>query len=786
MKNRTTFFLLILFFAGLIGLWWAESAKLLTNLEARRREGFVLPELLDIPAGEIGRVAVVRGDADQLVFERREGQRWQMVEPVDAMADRSRIDALIAQLKGLKRRQDAETIRSDPAAYGLDHPSAVVRLFGAEGSKPLATLELGKTSGDSRYVREAGQPGIEVVEARPWTGLDQPANEWREKSLFGLSTFEVEGLSVRGPDRTLDAQRTEGQWHLLEPIKALADNAKMEGVIADLASLQVADGAKGYVAEDVRDLAAYGLDHPQLTITLTPTKGKPQIVVIGKNVPGKTDRAYARRADQDDVVLVDTRTLRDLATKPNSLRSQRIADLDLEKIDYLEINEGPLVHALALQRGGWREIKPSVGEADDLAVRTLLAKLNDAQTSEFRDPTKVKNTGLDHPTWIIKVWQGALTGSARTNDEPPAVPKGEPVLSLRLGRRVADAKIIYAQLEGDPVVLVLLDNLLEALPRGPLAFRDRRILAQSPHQIDRFSVRREGRTFAVEAKGLPNDYQHWRMTQPVEAPADAESIMRIVALLSGLRAESLVTDSPSAWKTYGLDEPEITVTWSGPPEAKRSANKAEAKDGPKRDESSLYVGKLVEGSKGSRYARVMGQRMIFTLPALTMEILNAELHDRQVFRFNLDQVSRLVLRWPGRSLSFLAEPKALGGPPDWKPETGSEGSDIDGSRIASLAQQLAALRVLRFTQYQGPIAPETGLAAPRLTIEVFLSGESEPRRLFLGTPYAKGAVFATTAAGRDGAVFLLAGPEWPPWLVPPRQSDDLPENIFPDEPPPAR
>ena len=47
MSSRTTYVLLFLFFAGLLGLWWADSARVPTSEQRRRMSGRVLPELIE-------------------------------------------------------------------------------------------------------------------------------------------------------------------------------------------------------------------------------------------------------------------------------------------------------------------------------------------------------------------------------------------------------------------------------------------------------------------------------------------------------------------------------------------------------------------------------------------------------------------------------------------------------------------------------------------------------------------------------------------------------------------
>src|SRR5205814_1175426 len=82
------------------------------------------------------------------------------------------------------------------------------------------------------------------------------------------------------------AVRDEGHWRLDRPFSAVADDDKVEGMVAELTSLRIATGRKGFVANDVKDkdTAKYGLDPPTMTIELRPAigPGKLQTLLVGK------------------------------------------------------------------------------------------------------------------------------------------------------------------------------------------------------------------------------------------------------------------------------------------------------------------------------------------------------------------------------------------------------------------------------------------------------------------------------------------------------------------------
>ena len=72
MKNRGTYALLALFFAGLVGLWVADFAQVPTRRDRDRMSSRVLPELIDTKPDDLRKIEILGGDrADRLRASRR-------------------------------------------------------------------------------------------------------------------------------------------------------------------------------------------------------------------------------------------------------------------------------------------------------------------------------------------------------------------------------------------------------------------------------------------------------------------------------------------------------------------------------------------------------------------------------------------------------------------------------------------------------------------------------------------------------------------------------------------
>lgn len=770
MKNTTQIVLFVLFLGGLLAYWYADYRGIPGARERLRKAGLVLPDLSGTAPGEIHRVEVLDTEGRlALAFERRGSDRWQMTTPIDALADRSRVEALVTNLKDLRRARDAGTIQGDPATFGLRPPSLTIRLLGEDRRTPLAVLAVGKTVGENRYVHAEGAEGFEVVPARVLGPLDLPAEQWREKGLFPLATFEIQAVDVRGPGRRLAVERAAGRWRITAPFRAPAEASKVEGLLADLTALRVSEGGRGFVANDVKDFSPYGLDDPTLTVEVVSKDAPktPLVAQFGNAVPGEPGLVYARRADQDDVVAVDGKVLLNLGTDPVALRSRKIAEIDLGRIDFLRIEAGGARYELARYGPTWAVLKPQRGPADDQTMRRLLDRLGNLPVVDVADLSQVAGPGFDQPVMVLQAWQDGLPTGAEAASKSEAIePHGEPSLTLRLGRTDQRRRVIYAQVEGDRSVLALPIEAADLIPQGPLAYRSLSILTLSPTSIARLSRTLDGQRIVLTAPRTPGDFAHWRLVEPVDTPADPVAIPKLVTLLSGLRAERLITEEAQDLRPYGLDAPSLTITWSLRPEARPRENAQAPREG------TLQIGAELKDHPGSRYAQVAGQPLVFSLGALALDILQAELHDHHIFTFAIDQANRLVLRWPGWTLALARRDD------QWQPEPGSDLAGLDPKRFESLLSLLAKLETPRFVQYEGPIPPQAGLSEPRLTVEVGLSGGGGTRVLRIGAQQSDAHRYATADLGTSGAVFLLPSGPWDPWLNLVGTPRELPRDLF--------
>ena len=762
--HRTNYTLLALFFVSLMLLWGLEYSGVRTTKERKFRESLILPDLNETAAIDIRKISIERGK-ERVVFERRgtSTMHWQIVEPLSAAAEPSFLETLVRNLKELRRSLDAGSITGPQSTFGLDHPEATVRLWGIQSEsagnsvEPLATIDIGKTVGRLRYVRPGETGAIDVADAKLLAAVDQPVADWRERVMLGVPTFQVSSVAIKRGPQVIRAERgRNGRFRLVEPLVAPANGPKVESLLAAVSSLRVADGAKGFAADDAKDLTPFGLSPPAATIELTTAQGKdrPLVLHIGKPVPGKVDRVYALQGDQDDVVILSAQALAELPQTAVALRSQKVADFEPIAVNEIRIKSVGQNFLLTKDSNEWLQKEPREGKADSATIATLLRTINSLQTSEFLDPAKIRDPQLSPPLVSIQIRETRVGRSADTSSE------GELVLDLRVGRLDGARKVIYAQLANDSVILTLPDSILDVLPKNAMAFRDRTVGSTGPAAVRKLIITRGGQTDELEPEqaGQPN---RWRMRRPVDAQADTRSITQILAILANLRADDFVADSQKDAVKFGLNQPILEVAW----ESDRMHR--------------LKVGAQVP-KKPSYYAAIEGQPAVFILAAETLKPFEAEFRDHIVMSFPPASAEQLILTWsrPRRIVSLVHRQPTAKGQLEWVDQPGFDANGIDLSAANALGKVLAHLETVRFTQYDGEIPAYTGLLRPRLTVTVKL-GENEPERVVrIGHAASAGLMYAALGTSDSGPVFLLPSPAWDSLIQSGERFAEFPKDVF--------
>ena len=204
------------------------------------------------------------------------------VEPGDQVADLTEVRSYLSAVRSTRAVDFPET---DAAAAGLDQPQLTVTVTFDKGAPQ--TLLLGKetTQGTQKQVfaKRGDQPTIVALGDWSQRTLAKDAWQFRDKTVLGFSPERVGRIVIErkeGAGVTL-VHGEPGGWKLdgQEQSKAGA----IQRFVDDLRDLR----GSAIAEEPAKDLKAFGLDAPDVRLTLTDRDGKPLGVVLLAKHGGK-------------------------------------------------------------------------------------------------------------------------------------------------------------------------------------------------------------------------------------------------------------------------------------------------------------------------------------------------------------------------------------------------------------------------------------------------------------------------------------------------------------------
>jgi hypothetical protein len=178
-----------------------------------------------------------------LKFTRSNGE-WQITQPSVPRADTAAIEGLVGRLGNLQMKTLAAAEPADLKQYGLDAPTATVRI--GTGSS-LATLLVGSAAPaeGNVFAKDASRPAVFTVEASLLEDLKKDTGEYRQKDVFDARGFNTTRVEVVRAGQTLVFEKTTGKskdgkdeekWRQTAPSARDVDAVKFGALLSSVTS----------------------------------------------------------------------------------------------------------------------------------------------------------------------------------------------------------------------------------------------------------------------------------------------------------------------------------------------------------------------------------------------------------------------------------------------------------------------------------------------------------------------------------------------------------------------
>lgn len=473
------------------------------------------------------------------------------------------------------------------ARFGLDKPAATARvvLKGESGKAETTRVVVigGPVEGKpgARHARIDNKDAVVILAANQADPLSRGATDYVDRQLIPEEALAATSIERQGKGYELALESEKGSWKVKAAPARPADEPTVGGIVARLNNLRV-EKVSGWKANwTPADLAPFGLDNPEATLTVRGTSGgKPvaRVLQIGKVADAKTGARFVR-ANGSLVGVLEGALSGDLTREAAQFEDRTVARVN-NIIRATCLRDGRTLEFGATAQG-WILEKPVESAAEpglDSFIASMAAFRADAWLGEAT-AEQAKAFGLDKPVVAWTFTDGAgnqlaklEVGAARPDGKSAARVSGQPKLFLL----------------GAPVV----GRLMEEYRWRSLFFTpvDAAVIKELRVQP------REGAVVALSRREGP-----WKRTDKADAKVDPATVDETVRAITRLRFVRYEKDSGAADTPYGLDKPLAQVALNRQP--------------------ILRIGGLVPGGK-DRYARMERQPgEVFVLAAADVDLL---------------------------------------------------------------------------------------------------------------------------------------------------------------------
>jgi hypothetical protein len=243
----------------------------------------------------------------------KDGTGWKLTAPEALKADSSVVTGLLWKIRDLRALGFlAETPAEAPRF--LNRPEVTIKLW-EEGAKVPKTLLL-QSSGERRggqpvaVAAVQGEGPVVLVEGKMLADLAPGVAELRDRSLlpaFEIGDVKRARLAGGGDDKPLVVEKSgESEWKVVEPARGGTKEGRVASLLLTLRSLKW----KEIAAKTPDDAARYGLDKPELTVSVFKGGGGELATLL----VGRTDGAvtYVKLKADPAIFAVSSKDLDDL------------------------------------------------------------------------------------------------------------------------------------------------------------------------------------------------------------------------------------------------------------------------------------------------------------------------------------------------------------------------------------------------------------------------------------------------------------------------------------------
>jgi len=399
MRGLTSTIALVVVLAGLGAyIYFVDAKRPAPGIDG----GAVKEKVFALAADDVEEFALTF-EGEKSLLRKTEGG-WQMIEPTPTEADPPEAVSVGQALANLELVRVVEENPKDLAQYGLEKPP--IRVDFKAKNNVTGSLKLGDknaTMGEI-YAQKNDEKRVFLVSSFQETNFNRKPFDLRDKKILKFDRDKADALTIARGAASIELARAGSEWKVVKPTAARSDYSTVEGLLTRLSSSNMSK----LLETDAKDLAKYGLDEPEMTITVGAGSAK-TVLQVGKT---ENDQTYAKDASRPLVFTVDTTLQADLKKGLDEYRKKELFEFrpfDLARLRaVLDAPGGPKTYEFEKVKAekpadaeGWKvtRVGGEATSADPAAMDDLLNKLVAIKAESWAD-AKAK-TGIEKPALVV-------------------------------------------------------------------------------------------------------------------------------------------------------------------------------------------------------------------------------------------------------------------------------------------------------------------------------------------------------------------------------------------------
>ena len=378
---RSTLALLAVFL-GLLGyLYFVQSKKPNTSGSTEQK-----PKVFTIDADKVQelRIKLASGETTAL---RKAKNTWSIVEPAEAAADQTQVSEIPTTLAGLEQQRVVDDNAASLKDFGLAEPRIDVA-FKVAGEGDFRHLLIGDrtATGGDLYAKLPNEKRVILIQGITETTFNRSMFDLRDKTILKFERDKVDAFESTLKDgTTAQLVKAGADWKLVKPVQAPADFGIAEGIISQLQGAQML----ALVAPEAKTLKEYGLDKPEVTVTVGAGSTRATLLVGGKSPDGNV---YARDAARPAVFTIPGALANDLRKTAFDYRRKDLFEFRPFNANRFEITRGGQVLSFERTKGSganpqdtWKEVAPASKNVDGSKLEGALLQTANLRADAFID-----------------------------------------------------------------------------------------------------------------------------------------------------------------------------------------------------------------------------------------------------------------------------------------------------------------------------------------------------------------------------------------------------------------